>query len=152
MNSPVTALRRAWWPVALIWLSALCAAHPAVAEPLAEQDALAVRSVVEAQLEAMAADDAERAFSYAAASIREQFGDADTFMRMVRAGYPMVLRPTRIAFFKPSADGGQVLQRVRMRDRAGQPWLAIYGLERQPDGGWRINGCVVRPDSDSGSI
>ena len=122
----------------------------ASAAVLSEPDALAVRQVVEAQLDAFAADDAERAFSYASPSIRAQFGDADTFMGMVRVGYPMVLRPAAVSFFKSQMVGGSnttVSQPVHLRDREGRLWLATYTLERQAGVGWRIDACVVVADS-----
>jgi hypothetical protein len=117
---------------------------------LPEADARAVRQVVAAQLEAFAADDAERAFSYASTSIRAQFGDAATFMAMVRGGYPMVVRPAAVSFFQAQADDvaeGTVSQPVQLRDRAGRLWRATYLLERQAGAGWRISGCVVVADS-----
>jgi Domain of unknown function (DUF4864) len=124
---------------------------------LAEADARAVRQVVQAQLEAFATDDAERAFSYASASIQTQFGDAATFIAMVRSGYPMVVRPAAVSFFQPQADdaadrtAASVRQAVQLRDREGSLWIATYLLERQPDNGWRISGCVVSADNDKSS-
>ncbi len=146
-GSMMAWLRRCAGCLALLGLLAPAAAGAA---PLAEPDARAVRQVVEAQLDALAADDAERAFSYAAPSIRAQFGDAETFMGMVRGGYPMVLRPTTVSFFLAQAvDGAKttVSQPVHLRDRDGRLWLATYVLERQAGMGWRINGCVVVADS-----
>jgi Domain of unknown function (DUF4864) len=142
--------RRWLGSVAVLGLLAPAAAGAAV---LAAPDARAVRQVVEAQLDAFAADDAERAFSYASASIRAQFGDAASFIAMVRGGYPMVLRPAAVAFFQAQAlDGAEgakatVRQTVQLRDREGRLWLATYLLERQAGVGWRINGCVVVADS-----
>ncbi|MEO7851267.1 MAG: DUF4864 domain-containing protein, partial [Rubrivivax sp.] len=59
-------------------------------KPVSPADAAAVRAVVRGQLDAFAADDANRAFSFAASSIRDLFGTADKFMQMVRGSYPMV--------------------------------------------------------------
>lgn len=124
---------------------------------LAEADARAVRQVVQDQLDAFATDDAERAFSYASPSIRAQFGDAAGFMAMVRSGYPMVVRPAAVSFFRPQADdaadanAASVRQEVRLRDRDGRLWMATYLLERQPGIGWRISGCVVRADDGKSS-
>ncbi|HEY4037776.1 MAG TPA: DUF4864 domain-containing protein, partial [Burkholderiaceae bacterium] len=58
---------------------------------LSAGDARAIRAVIEAQLDAMAADDEARAFSFASPSIRMQFDDASSFMTMVRQGYPMLI-------------------------------------------------------------
>ena len=121
------------------------------AQAVSAADARAVREVVEAQLKALAVDDAVRAFSYASPTIRSQFGDAANFMAMVQAGYPMVLRPAATAFFQPEAIEGAVLQVLQLRDRAGKAWLASYTLQRQPDGRWRINGCVVQADTGKSS-
>jgi Domain of unknown function (DUF4864) len=143
-------LRRCLVRLAMLSLLAPAIAFAAV---LAEPDARAVRQVVQAQLDAFAADDAERAFSYASASIRGQFGDASTFAAMVRSGYPMVVRPTAVSFFQAQAQSGAevaqvtVRQNVQLRDREGRLWMATYVLERQAGAGWRINGCVVVADS-----
>lgn len=131
-------------------LAALSLAAPAA--DLDEREARAVRTVIEAQLDAFAADDAERAFSYAAPAIRERFGDAPRFMAMVRQGYPMVIRPTTRAFFRPEAvtlSGGaaEAVQIVQVRDADGARWLAAYQLQRQPDQSWRITGCTIVPDA-----
>ena len=145
-------LRRCAGCVGLLGLLAPLAAGAA---PLAEPNARAVRQVIEAQLEAFAADDAERAFSYASPAIRAQFGDANTFMGMVRGGYPMVLRPAAVSFFQArTVDGADttVSQPVQLRDRGGRLWLATYVLERQAGVGWRINGCVVVADSGKSAV
>jgi Domain of unknown function (DUF4864) len=127
---------------------ALVVTRPATAAPLAAQDAKDVRAVVESQLRAMAAGDAERAFSYAAPAIRTQFGDAQRFMAMVAGSYPMVIRPAATVFFQPTLDAdGDVLQVVQLRDGQGKLWRAAYLLARQASGAWRIAGCVVAADT-----
>ena len=66
-------------------LAGLLAPLSVGAAEFAQSDARAVRLVIESQLEAFAADDAQQAFSYASTAIQTQFGDAATFMAMVRA-------------------------------------------------------------------
>jgi Domain of unknown function (DUF4864) len=132
----------------LQWTLSICLAPAAArAAVLAERDARAVRSVIEAQLAAFAADDAERAYSHASTAIRTQFADAATFMAMVRTGYPMVVRPASVAFFEPRSADGVILQSVQLRDRAGRLWRATYQLVQQAGDAWRINGCEVVADS-----
>ncbi len=121
------------------------------APPVADADVRAVRDVIEAQLEAFAAEDATRAFSYASPAIREQFGGADAFLAMVRQGYPMVIRPSARSFYQPEADGDGVWQTVLLRDPDGKEWRATYQLQRQKDRSWRINGCVIVPDDGRSS-
>ena len=79
-------------------LSPLLPGAAGAADVLARADARQVRAIVEAQLDAFARDDAVRAFSYAAPSIRSMFGDAERFMEMVRRSYPLVYRPASVAF------------------------------------------------------
>jgi Domain of unknown function (DUF4864) len=128
---------------AIAFLAAL--APPVSAEPVSASDTKAVRAVVEAQLAAFAADDAKRAFSYAAPAIREMFGTPERFVAMVRAGYPVVYRPTQVNFLHPVWVDGRLVQGVHLTDAEGALWLAIYRLERQPDASWRISGCEVQP-------
>lgn len=117
------------------------------AEPVTAADTKSVKNVVEAQLAAFAADDAKRAFSYAAPSIREMFGSADRFMAMVRGGYPVVYRPQAVTFLNPEWVQGQLVQGVHLTDAGGALWLAVYRLERQADKTWRISGCEVQPSA-----
>ena len=106
-------------------------------------DAKAVREVIEAQLAAFAADDADKAFSYAAPGIRAMFVTAERFLAMVRQGYPVVYRPAAVTFLKPEWFNDKLIQRVQMTDAAGAPWMVVYELERQADRGWRIAACVA---------
>lgn len=117
------------------------------ADPVAAEEARAVRAVVEGQLAAFAADDAKRAFSYAAPSIRTMFQTPDRFMEMVRRGYPVVYRAATVLFLDPELIQGELIQGVRLTDLEGHLWLATYRLERQPDKSWRISGCDVQPSS-----
>ena len=141
----------------LIGITGLSLTTAARAAVLPESDARAVRQVVQAQLDALAAGDAERAFSYAAAAIQAQFGSAANFMAMVRSGYPMVVRPDAVTFFQAQADDAAdgttvtVRQNVQLRDRDGRLWMATYLLERQAGAGWRIGGCVVVADNGQSS-
>ena len=115
------------------------------AEAVTEADARAARAVVSAQLDAFANDDAKRAFSYAAPSIRAMFGTPDRFLAMVRTGYPVVYRAAGATFLVPLHVGRDLVQGVHLTDGAGALWLATYRLERQGDGSWRIAGCSVEP-------
>src|SRR5664279_3931122 len=80
---------------------AVAAPSTASAEPVAAADAKAIRVVIEAQLDAFAADDAKRAFSYAAPAIRAMFGTPERFLAMVRTSYPAVYRAAGAIFLAP---------------------------------------------------
>ena len=131
-----------------LWVLAAMAAllHAWVlAAPIAAADEKKIQSVVQAQLDAFAADDAKRAFSYAAPSIRKMVGTADNFMAMVRQGYPAVYRPASVQFLKPESIDNEVVQRLQLTDGQGDHWIATYTMERQKDKSWRISGCTLAP-------
>jgi hypothetical protein len=116
---------------------------PDWAQAVSPADARAVREVIEAQLEAFKRDDAARAFSYAAPGIRATFGTPENFMAMVREEYAVVYRPRSVRFDAPMMAGGELVQPVHMTDAEGRAWLALYPMEQQSDGSWRINGCQL---------
>jgi hypothetical protein len=125
---------------ALLSLTSLSAAAQQAVPP---DDARAVRAVIEAQLEAFGRDDAAHAFSLAAPGIRERFGDAATFLDMVRASYAVVYRPQSVKFEAPLMVEGELVQPVHLTDAQGADWIALYPMQRQPDGSWRTNGCQL---------
>ena len=124
----------------LIAVAPLLAAAQGAVSP---DDARAVRAVIEAQLEAFRDDDAVRAFSLATPGIREKFGSPENFMKMVRRAYAVVYRPESVAFEAPVVIDGRIVQPVRMTDAEDRAWLALYPMERQPDGSWRTDGCQL---------
>ena len=129
--------------LACAWLLA-AAPFLAWAQPyLSGPEAAAVREVIEAQLDAFKRDDAQRAFSFAAPGIRQMFGTAENFMQMVRSSYAVVYRPQAVKFEKFEVVDDEIFQPVRLTDSQGQAWIALYAMERQPDGSWRINGCQL---------
>lgn len=128
------------------WLAALLLAlsMSVHAAGVSRADAQKIRAVIQAQLAAFAADDATRAFSYAAPGIRQMFGTPERFLEMVREAYPVVYRPASVGFLAPAANGGSVFQAVEMADTAGTLWVAVYQMQRQRDGRWRIAGCELQ--------
>lgn len=115
----------------------------AVAQTAESTAAIQARAVIEAQLDAFAADDAHRAFSYATPGTRARFGSAENFMAMVRTGYPAVYRPASVSFMPAKTDSDSVIQPLSIADEAGRLWIALYQLVRQPDASWRIESCQL---------
>lgn len=123
----------------------------APAAPVDPADAAAFREVISGQMAAFARDDGAAAFAFAAPSIQRLFATPARFMAMVRTGYPAVYRPQAVAFAAPirvpARDAGgddAYAQPVRVTGPDGRPVLAMYQMERQPDGTWRIAGVVLR--------
>jgi Domain of unknown function (DUF4864) len=111
--------------------------------PLSEFDRAAIRSVIEAQLAAFQADDGETAFGFASPSIQQQFGDPDTFLAMVKAGYLPVYRAREVQFQRLVEYQGEPVQLVLLVGPDLAVVTAYYIMQRQADGSWRIDGCVL---------
>ena len=106
--------------------------------------------MIEAQIAAFRADDGEAAFAQASPAIRGIFGDVTTFMTMVRQGYQPVYRLQSYNFRDLIEWRGQPTQEAVVGPD-GEVVLALYSMQRQPDGRWLINGCalVTLPDGSA---
>lgn len=141
-------LRAAALAWAMVFASVILAGLFVARQPQAEDAASGVREVVQSQMQAFSADDAPKAFALADPEIRGKFGDADEFMAMVRAQYPMVHRPASVMYLKPESDGEVAFQKLRLTDNAGGAWMVTYLLNRQKDSKqWLISACLVVPDA-----
>jgi hypothetical protein len=110
----------------------------------ADTDSDAIKSVIESQLNAFAADDGATAYSFAAPIVKGAFPNSDTFMSMVKRGYQPVYRNTNRIFGDAFQDGlGRPAMRVVLTGADGKRYEAIYAMEKQADGSWKIAGCVI---------
>ncbi|WP_262049057.1 DUF4864 domain-containing protein [Bradyrhizobium sp. Bra78] len=111
--------------------------------PAFADDVTAAQGVIRAQEQAFTHDDAAGAYSHAAPAIREIFPAPDIFMSMVQNGYPPVYRHKSFEFGESKTEGNRVAQRVHIVDANGEAWEALYTLELQPDGSYKITGCSL---------
>lgn len=138
-----TSLRQKIWKLWLVIFAAGLAAAftTSISHASEAQDQYDTRLVIEAQLEAFKQGDGVKAFSYAAPTIQTVFGDADTFMQMVRKGYDVVLRPASVRFVKFQSDGLNAAHALQMIDQQKVLWNVYYVLQKTPDGEWKISSC-----------
>jgi Domain of unknown function (DUF4864) len=129
----------------LVMLAPALAAPGAFADdpPVGSADRAAIHDVVADQLAAFQRDDGTAAFSFASPNIRAQFGTVENFMTMVKVGYPPVYRPREVSFGAVVELNGRIVQRVLLVGPDGQPVMALYIMQQQPDGSWRIDGCIL---------
>ena len=118
-------------------------ASSASAQSLATEDRNAIEAVIRAQLAAFRRDDGPAAFGYAAPGIQAIFGSPEVFMEMVRGGYQPVYRPRTFEFREASIGAAGPEQRAFVVGPDGNAYTAIYPMERQADGTWRVNGCFL---------
>lgn len=56
--------------------------------------------------------------------------------------------PAAVSFLDLTVVGAEdVVQQVRVTDRAGAVWHAYYAMQRQKSGGWRTSGCHLVPSA-----
>lgn len=106
-------------------------------------DVAAAQGVIRAQEQAFIRDDSAAAYSYAAPTIREIFPAPDIFMSMVQNGYAPVYRHKSFEFGDSKSEGNWIAQRVHIVDANGEAWEALYTLEQQSDGSYKITGCSL---------
>jgi hypothetical protein len=109
---------------------------------VSDADRRAIWQVIDEQLGAFRKGQGEQAFSLASPGIRAMFGTADVFMEMVRSGYPFLYQPRRFSFGEVVALEGQLAQQMQLCGPHGETVHALFLMERQEDGSWRVNGCV----------
>ena len=109
----------------------------------AADDVAAAQGVIRAQEQAFVRDDASAAYSHAAPAIKEIFPAPDMFMSMVQSGYAPVYRHKSFEFSESKIEGSSIAQRVHIIDANGEAWEALYTLEQQPDGSYKITGCTL---------
>lgn len=133
---------------ALLLLTGLGLAQKPGATAQESGNGSAIRDVITRQLDAFLADDAARAYGFASPGIQQLFPGEERFMGMVRQGYPPVYRPRSREFGDLRQTPQGPVQEVTLIDANGQAWLALYTMEQQPDGSWKIAGVrLVRQDA-----
>jgi hypothetical protein len=149
MRTPGQYLPRVQWALlALAVFFALEIATAIAAEPeMRASDWKAIEKVIAAQRAALIAGDGEKAVSYATPAIRAQLGDTDTFMVMVRVAYAPLLTARYAEFLEGAVIDGLVIQPLRLIDPDNSVRVALYTVEKQEDGTWRISGCRIGPST-----
>ena len=114
----------------------------AEAQTIAEADA--IENTIRNQIEAMQADDWEKAFTFASPTIQGIFRNPYNFSEMVKNGYPMVWRPREVRVGELTQTPRGLMQTMFFEDQQGRLYIADY-LMQEIDGVWRINGVQIRP-------
>jgi hypothetical protein len=144
-SGPEAAMKRLFAiATLLIGLVAPCGTFGA--EPLNDittADAIAIRTVVQSQLEALAEDDATSAFELTTPTKRMQIGTADNFLRMIKEEYTPIYRPRLALFSSPQVIDGNAIQIVRITGDDRHVWVAIFWMLQDEDSEWKIDGCQL---------
>ncbi len=134
----------------ILVLAALLPAAARAAD-IAPADQSAIQGIISSQIGAFEHDDSATAYGFASPTIHSLFPTPDDFMAMVKNGYPPIYRPQSVTFGAIADTDAGPIQKVYVTGADGESWVALYALQRQPDGTWKINGVTVLKD-DSPSI
>ena len=110
---------------------------------LSDSDEEAIKKTVKSQLQAFAEDDFDRAFKYAAPSIKKIFSSPDNFKLMVINQYPAVYRPKKVTFGDITTYRNGPALNVFLVDPDGNFVTATYMMEKQENNDWLIAGCIL---------
>jgi uncharacterized protein DUF4864 len=114
------------------------------AESINAADRAEFQRIITAQISAFRADDGPKAYSFAAPVVRNIFPTPEIFMSMVKRGYQPVYRPQSFNFTEALIDPmGRPAQKMLVVGPDGKTYEALYSMEKQPDGTWRISGCTL---------
>lgn len=122
------------------------AALPAAADSLSEPDRTAIQGLITGQINAFQKDDGATAYGLAAPSIHSIFPTVEMFMEMVKTGYLPVYRPQSVTFGELVDTAFGPVQKVYLTGPDGLGYVAIYSMEREADGTWKISGCTILKD------
>ena len=106
-----------------------------------------IQLVIDDQLKALKAGDGNKAMTYSVPGIRQQFRTPERFLRMVREGYGALLDARYSTFLKGAVVDGITIQPLQLVLPDNSVVVALYRMEKQKDGLWRIAGCVIAPST-----
>ena len=160
MNRQPALTRFAWFAVVALFATGSAttgrafAAEPrdkgaiaAAGAALEPADWTAIQTAISDQLAALRSGDASRAFAFASDGIRAQFNDAPAFLRMVQASYAPLLAARYTQFLEGAVIDGRTIQPLRLIQGDETVLVALYEMQRDDRGAWRIAACVLAPST-----
>ncbi|MBI1891492.1 MAG: DUF4864 domain-containing protein [Burkholderiales bacterium] len=110
---------------------------------LTSSEVTAIQKTVRQQIDALANDDALGAFALTSTDTRTRIGTPDDFLRLIKEEYDPVYRHRLALYSPPQIVNGKTYQLVRLTDLDSRVWIAIYLLDRDEVGDWKIEGCQL---------
>lgn len=101
-----------------------------------------IRSTIEQQLRAIRIRDDRAAFTLSTAAADDHFKTPQDYMRHLRKKKPSLYNHVHFEILQEGRNNPEV-QKVKLIDRYGQEALAMFKMERNADGDWRIDNVVV---------
>lgn len=112
---------------------------------LPPQDELAIRTVVERQLQAFQRNDAVTAFSLACPELQHQLRQPHIFLEMIKINYQPIYRPRAVMFEGIIYVRQQPTLQVMLLTQGGNLVRSLFMMQQQSDLSWRVAGCQLLP-------
>jgi hypothetical protein len=109
---------------------------------------VAMQAAITKQLDAIQGDDEASAFAYNTDALQQHFETPARFMQVVREHFDALYHARAREFIAVStmnADPGLQVQALKLTGPGGHVWVAIYEMERNPAGDWRVARCSLKP-------
>lgn len=138
-------MRQVFFVMARLLALLMCTALP-VASAIADlnsADVRAIHGVIQSQIQALAQDDAVGAFDLASPDAKERLGTPENFLQIIKEHYSPIYRHRLALFSPPENINGNIIQIVRLTTRDSHVWLAVYRMQRDTEGRWRVDGCQL---------
>lgn len=133
MQHLVRSLMAAMLAIGMTWSAGSLAGEAPI------EESLAIHAVVQTQLEALAADDAETAFEMVSDETRALLGSPEALLGIVRDWYPALYRPQKAEFSSTEVVGQNAMQEVAITDSNGIVWIAIFLMALDDAEHWKID-------------
>lgn len=110
-----------------------------LAQDISGYESDAIHTVVQTQLEAFAADDAETAFDLTSDETQALLGSPQALLGIVREWYPPLYRPQKAVFSPAEVAGDHAIQEVVITDSNNVIWVAIFLMQLDEDSTWKVD-------------
>lgn len=115
----------------------------AVIDGVSNADAMAIQAAVRSQIDALSDNDAVGAFQFTTLDRRTEIGSPDKFLSLIKKHYQPLYQHQLVLYSRPEVVNGETFQAVRLTDRNGHVWLAVFRMEPEPGGLWKIDSCYL---------
>jgi hypothetical protein len=112
---------------------------------LSEVELDRIRGSIRAHIRAVTARDAAGAYESLTPIIKDYYSNSNAFLDALTTELKPVVNAESFTFASIEREAEDAVQSVVLTDPRGREWLARYRLQRQGDGSWAIQSCLVEP-------
>ncbi len=105
---------------------------------------LPAQSVIDNQIESFRTGNHQQAFNHASPNLKKLFKSTDNFIRMVKSGYGAIYGAQSWSFGRSKTVSGTYYQEVQLVGPKGNNWVALYSMQKQADGSWKITAVQIK--------